>query len=196
MISRMKSSKSFVAAATMLLCGALSVAAPSRLRTVKRLSRPDEPVQILAVKMNGKPVVFGKSFMAKDDWLGGLTLVIKNVSERSVSWVNLDLGFHKPPDPGVRLVEHVTYGIGRWDEDKIRGGGPPLKPGETVEVPYSIEQYHSIREIMDGMAYPKSIPEVEVSVEQVIFADQPELMWIEGKMNEFHSPTGWRPVKP
>lgn len=196
MIRIMESSKSFVAAATLLICCASSFAAPPRLRTVKRLSRPNEPVQIIAVKVQGKPIKFAKSFMAKDDWLGGLTLVIKNVSAKPVSWVNLDLSFHKPPEPAVRLVERVTYGIGRWDEDKIRGGGPPLKPGETVEVLYSVEQYRSIREIMDGMAYPKSVAEVEVSVEQVIFADQPELMWIEGKMNEFHSPTGWRPVKP
>ena len=196
MISRVNSSMSFLAAAMLLICGASSFAAPSRLRTVKRLSRPDEPVQIIAVKVNGKPIVFGKSFVAKDDWLGGLTFVIKNVSKKSVSWVNLDLGFHKAPDPAVTLVEHATYGIGRWDEDKIRGGGPPLKPGETVEVLYSVEQYRSIREILDDMGYPKSIAGVEVSVEQVIFEDQPELMWIEGKMNEFHSPTGWRPVKP
>jgi hypothetical protein len=46
------------------------------------------------------------------------------------------------------------------------------------------------------MGYPRSIAQIEVSVDQVIFADQSELMWIEGTMNEFHSPTGWRPVKP
>ena len=63
-----------------------------------------------------------------------------------------------------------------------------MKPGETAEISYSPEQYQSIREILDGMNYPKSIPEIEMSVDQLIFADQPELMWIEGTMNEFHSP--------
>jgi hypothetical protein len=106
------------------------------------------------------------------------------------------LSFRKEKEPDVRLNDSVAYGIGRWDIDKLRGGGPPLKPGETAEVSYSLEQYDSIREILDGMGYPRSIKQIEASVDQVIFADRPELMWIEGTMNEFHSPTGWRPVKP
>jgi hypothetical protein len=122
--------------------------------------------------------------------------MIKNTSTKTVLWARVALQFRKPKKPDVRLNDFMTYGIGHWDIDKIRGGGPPLKPGDTAEVSYSLEQYRSTRDILDDMGYPQSIAQIEVRVDQVIFADQPELMWIEGTMNEFHSPTGWRPIKP
>ena len=199
MINRWKLLRRFAAIAFFLLCCVLTLAIPPRSRTVKRLSRPGEPVQIIAVKVKGKTVEFGKPFAAKNDWLGGLTLVIKNTSAKSVSWVRLDLSFHKERVPDVRLIEPVTYGIGRSDIEKLRGGAPPLKPGATAEVLYTVEQYQSIREIMDDMGYPKSVAEVEVSVEQVSFEGEPDVMWIEGKMNRWDAssrPSRWSPIQP
>jgi hypothetical protein len=195
MIPCWKSSLRLLAAVLVLTYTSLSFAAPPRNRIIKKVSRADEPVTIVSAKVKGKAVEFGKAFAGRNNWLGGVTFVIKNTSKKSVQWARVALGFRKNASE-VSLVDYMTYGIGRWDIDKIRGGGPPLKPGETAEVSYPWEQYQSVREILDGMGYPQSIAQIEVSVDQVIFADQPELMWIEGKMNEFHSPTGWRPVKP
>ena len=196
MIRCWKLSIHFIAIALVLFCSAWVFAIPPRQRTVKRLSRPNEPVEIIAVKVKGKAVEFGKAFAGTNNWLGGLTFVIKNTSAKSVSWARVALSFRKERAPKVNLSDFATYGIGRWDIDKLRGGGPPLKPGETAEVSYPWEQYQSIRDILDGMGYPRSIAQIEVSVDQVIFEDEPDLMWIEGKMNVFHSPTGWSPVKP
>lgn len=195
MITLRKPSLSLLVILVPLLNAPLALAVPPQKRIVNRLSRPNEPVQIIAVKVKGKAVAFGKPFVAKNDWLGGLTLVIKNTSPKSISWARVALGFRRK-ESVVRLNDYVAYGIGRWDIDKLRGGGPPLKPGETAEVTYPWEQYQSIRPDLDGMGYPQGISQIEVSVDQVIFEDQPELMWIEGKMNVFSSPTGWSPVKP
>lgn len=198
MVNDWKLLPSFSVIASVLLCCALTAAGPLGSRTVKKLSRPGAPVEIIAVKVKGKALKFGKPFAAKNDWLGGLTLVIKNTSAKSVSWVKLGLNFHKAKESKVRLVAPVIYGIGRSDLEKLRGGAPSLKPGETAEVLYPVDQYQSIREIMDGMGYPKSVAEVEVSVEQVSFEGEPDVMWIQGKMNreDYRSPTGWSPVKP
>jgi hypothetical protein len=196
MIGLGKASLSLPVIAIVLLCTTLTFAVPPRTRTIKKLSRQDEPVRVISVRVKSKAVQFGKSFKGTDDWLGGLNVVIQNTSAKSVSWARVALAFRQPKALGSTLNDFMTYGIGRWDIDKIRGGGPPLKPGETAEVSYSTEQYQSVREILDGMGYPRNIAEIQLSVDQVIFEDQPELMWIEGTMNEFHSPTGWRPVKP
>ncbi len=194
MIHRPQASLRLLAIVFVLTSASLASAVPPRSRTINRVSRTDEPVSIISVRVNRKAVEFGKAFAGRDNWLGGLTFVIKNTSAKSVSWARVALSFPHKESPA--LSDFMTYGIGRWDIDKIRGGGPPLKPGETAEVSYSWEQYQSVRDILDGMGYPKSIAQIEVSVDQVIFADQPELMWIDGKMNEFESPHGWRPVKP
>ena len=194
MITRPKPLLGFIAVVAFLF-STTALAVPPPKRTINKLSRPNEPVQIIAVKLKGKAIEFGKPFPGKNDWPGGLSFVIKNTSAKPVSWVRVALIFQKEKG-GLRLGDFATYGVGRWDEDKLRGGGPPLKPGETAEVIFSMEHYQSTRELMDGMGFPKSIAQLEVSADQVIFEDQPELMWIEGTMNEFQSPTGWRPVKP
>lgn len=195
MSSSWKLSLRLSAIALVLLCSILVFATPPRNRIVKKLSRPDEPVEIIAGSVKGKPVVFGQTFPGRDNWLGGLRFTIKNTSTKSVTWVKVALRFYKGSERGYGLVDPLTYGIGTSDIEKLRGGGPPLKPGETAEVSYSWEQYQSVRDILDGMAFPRSIAQVEVSVEQVNFGD-PDLMWIEGQMNKFQSPKGWVPVKP
>ncbi len=195
MINRSTLQLGSVAIAILLLSAALTLAVPPQRRTVHKLSHPGEPVEIIAIKAKGKAIKFGKPFPGKNDWPGGLSFVIKNTSTRSVSWVRVSLTFWKQKG-GERMADYVTYGIGRWDIDKIRGGGPPLKPGETAEVFYPVDQYQGARELMDGMGYPRSMAQIRVSADQVIFEDQPELMWIEGTMNEFQSPTGWKPVRP
>jgi hypothetical protein len=195
MISRFQLLLRFAALALVLICSMLASTAPLRLRTVSKLSRPAEPVEIVSGKVKGKPIVFGKPFNGSDNWLGGAKFVIRNRGTKPVTWVKVAFKFYKDKDRGYALHDFMTYGIGVTDIEKFRGGGPPLKPGETAEVSYPWEQYLSVRDILDGMGYPRSITQVEVSVDEVNFGDN-DLMWIEGQMKEFHSPQGWIPVKP
>lgn len=197
MISRLRLSLCFTALALVLLCTTAAFATPARKRTVSKLSRPNEPVELIAIRVKGKPVAFEKAFAGKDDWLGGLTLVIKNTSAKAVDWVRVALKFPKGKDAGY-LVDFVAYGIGRSDIEKFRGGGAPLKPGETAEVTYPCDQYQSLRANLDGMDYPKSITLLQVSVDKVSFEGEHEVMWIQGEIckEDYHSPTGWSPVKP
>ena len=195
MIGSRKSSRRFPVIADVLLCSSLLFAVPPRTRTVNKFSWPEAPVEIVGVIVRGKPVQFGKAFPERDRWIGDLTVRIKNVSSKRISWVRVVLTFLK--NDGSRLSDLMTYGIGRTDIEKLRGGGPPLKPGETAEVSYSWEQYQSVREILDGMGYPRSITMVEVGVDKVTFEAEPDVMWIEGKMNKQNpNGPGWIPLKP
>ncbi len=195
MIGRLQLPLRFTALALVLFCCMWAIAAPLRNRTVKRFSRPAEPVEVIAGSVKGKAIVFGKAFAGRDNWLGGLGFTIKNTSTKPVTWVKVALRFYKGDERGYGLVDPLTYGIGTSDIEKLRGGGPPLKPGETAEVSYSWEQYQSVRDILDGMGLPRSITQVEVSIDEVNFGDD-HLMWIEGEMKKFESPKGWIPVKP
>jgi hypothetical protein len=192
-----KSSLRFKIIAVILLGVTLVFAAPPRGRTVKKFSWPDAPVEIVGLMVKGKPVTFAKAFPTDDKWLGNLTVRIKNVSTRQVTWARVALKFLKQDEHGSQLTDLMTYGIGRTDVEKFRGGGPPLKPGETAVVSYSWEQYQSVREILDGMSYPRSVTKIELSVDEVIFENETNLMWIEGKMNKENTDRpGWSPIKP
>jgi hypothetical protein len=192
-----KSSLRFKIIAVILLGATLVFAVPPRSRIVKKFSWPDAPVEIVGVMVKGKPVTFAKAFPADDKWLGNLTVRIKNVSARQVTWARVALKFLQQDEHGSQLTDLMTYGIGRTDVEKFRGGGPPLKPGETAVVSYSWEQYQSVREILDGMSYPRSVTKIELSVDEVIFEGETNLMWIEGKMNKENTDRpGWSPIKP
>lgn len=197
MISRLQLSRRFAALALVILCSCLSIGTPVRKRIVTKLSRPNEPIELIAVKVKGKPVQFGKAFTGNNNWIGGLAVVVKNKSTKPVNWVKVAVSFHKDKYPDVRLVDSIIYGVGRSDIEKLRGGGPPLQPGETAEASYSLNLYKSVRPSLDGMGYPRSIAEVNLSVQQVSFVGEDEVMWIEGQMckEDYHSPTGWSPVK-
>ena len=197
MISRRRVSFHFTALALALVLTTLAFPSAPQKRIVKKLTRPNEPVQIVAVKMKAKPLEFGKPFAGRNDWPGGLSLVIKNASTKSVAWVKVALSFRRE-ESLVRLSDYVTYGIGSSDIEKLRGGGPPLKPEKSAVISYSSEQYQSTRDILDDLGYPQRIAEIEVSVEQVSFEGEPDVLWIEGKMNgkDSHSPRGWSPLKP
>lgn len=192
-------------AVIVILLFALHVpAGQSQDRFIRKFSRPDEPVEITAVKVRGKPRAFGKTFTADNDWIGSISITVKNVSSRNVRWLSVALDLPKdervrtstkgPPYYGLR--EPLVYGIGLSDEEKLRGGGPPLRPGESVEILYPAEIYKGLRELMDGMSYPKSVSLVVVSVEKVLFEGDEDVMWIEGKMNRrnYKDPRGWSPI--
>ena len=194
-----------IAVTITLLFPLLAPAHQSQERFIKRFSRPGEPVQIIAVKVRGKPVAFGKTFTADNDWIGGIALTVKNTSARKVRWIKVALDL--PKDEGVKtspkgppyygLREPLVYGIGLSDIEKMQGGGPPLNPGESVEILFPAENYADLRELMDGMSYPKSVGLVVVHVEQVLFEGDEDVMWIEGKMNRrnYKDPRGWSPIE-
>jgi hypothetical protein len=126
--------------------------------------------------------------LQRNDWLGGLTLVIKNTSAKTVSWVRLDLSFHRERELDVGLIEPCdlrdwTFGYRRSCEAErrrsnrrdrrgfVHGGAISEHPGK----------------LWTTWVYPKSVAKVEVSVEQVSFEGEPDVMWIEGKMNRWDS---------
>ena len=85
-----------------------------------------EVLEIIDVAVAGKSVEFGKSFNADDEWLKNLTVRIKNVSDRSISIVQLNL-FLPQIMPGGPMMS-LCYGCGGV------GDGQSIKPGDEVEM--------------------------------------------------------------
>jgi hypothetical protein len=72
MISGLQFSRRFCALSFILVGIPLTFAAPPRNRTIKKFSRPAEPVEVIAGAVKGKSIVFGKPFAGTDRWLGDL----------------------------------------------------------------------------------------------------------------------------
>ena len=85
-----------------------------------------EMVEITDVTAGGKSVTLGQSFEADDEWLKTLSVRIKNVSQVTISIVQMNF-FLPQLMPGGPLVV-LCYGCGDV------GKGETIDPGEEVEM--------------------------------------------------------------
>jgi hypothetical protein len=83
-------------------------------------------VEITDVTAGGKSVTLGQPFEADDEWLKTLSVRIKNVSQVSISKVQMNF-FLPQLMPGGPLVA-LCYGCGDV------GKGDPIDPGEEAEM--------------------------------------------------------------
>jgi hypothetical protein len=71
-----------------------------------------ESLEIVDITVGGKSITLGQSFVADDDWLKSLTVRLKNVSNNSISKVQLNL-FLTEIMPGGPLVTLFYGGEGQ-----------------------------------------------------------------------------------
>ena len=106
-----------------LACGLspfASTAQEQRERVIQRIALPNEPVEVLEVEVGGRAVKLNSVFTAGRDWLKGLKLKMKNVSEQPIVFAEIMI---KIPKSGT--MEH-PLGI------PVRYGQLPPPPGEAV----------------------------------------------------------------
>ena len=82
-------------------------------------------LEIMGVSVDGKPVKLGQNFAADDDWIEQLAFKVKNVSNVTISKVQMNL-FLLQIMPGGPLVS-FCYGCGPTV-------GKTISPGEEVEL--------------------------------------------------------------
>jgi hypothetical protein len=121
-------------------------------------TRPNDPLQIVGFKVDGKtvsPVANfmvegritrpGASFQATDEaWLRTSSVVVKNVSKRTVMGIWMTLFFPEINDGNATVTDHIQIGNVAFSEMYTISGGrlhdtdnPPflLSPGQTAEIP-------------------------------------------------------------
>lgn len=129
------------------------------------LERADEfgpPVEITLTKSDIGIIKPGKKFSAGEDWFKGLTVSVRNDSDRPITHLSLRLRFPRPKGQEVALdfVESLEYG-----ESPIPGAdgivptntARPVMPGESVELRLSDEDFYGVSEQLRASKYPSSI---------------------------------------
>ena len=131
------------------------------------------PVEVVAVKVKGEPVLPGRPFAADDDWLFGLTFRLKNVSDRPISYVEVSLQFQSAVGHQAksgRMVGPVANGCypGFPCRPDITGSSNEILPGETRDVGLR----PSPESLMSGLAQlgvSMPIRSAEYDVDSVLF---------------------------
>jgi hypothetical protein len=176
-------------AAALLVCALTCLQAraqESRLRVVRPApveAGRQSPVEVVSVRVKGAAVEAGRHFPAGDDWLRGLTLKLKNVSDRPVSYV--DISLHFPTVAGrenkmLQVTGPVAYGCfpGFPCRTDVSGSHAEILPGETREVELSEARYQGLIAALARTGAATPVESLEYGIDSVLF--DPDTKWSRG----------------
>jgi hypothetical protein len=167
-------------------------------REIKKLNWPKEPVKIGKLKAKGATVILGEKFRADDDWVKELTISIKNISEKTITYLEIELSFPRDKGAPEETDAHDRIIYGQYpalpgETATAHPDQPPIRPGNTVDV--VLRDYEGIRKFLNETHYPVSINRLEVSVGDLVFDNGTK--WSGGGLfrRDPDNPGGWIRIK-
>ena len=99
------------------------------------------PLELVEIKVAGRPVILGQAFDADESWLKNMTLLVKNVGSKPIIAFEVGGGLLAAVDEELPRYASFRYGIGwTWGKgfapEKEKAKGAVLKPGQIVELSY------------------------------------------------------------
>ena len=135
----------------------------------------DPPVKIRLVKSKIGVIETDKKISASDDWLKGLTIRVRNESDKIVTGLVISIQFRRPANQAkeLDLVAPIPYGRDPLasPEEAATATAEPILPGQTKDIALSDQAYDSLRSILDNLNYPASIRSVKLEVKIIGFQD-------------------------
>lgn len=166
-------------------------------RTLNQIKRTNEPLEILKLKVKGKNANFKEKFAGDDDWFRGLTVNVKNISSKTIIFIDLGIIFPKTEEVAqdAQASDHLLYGHYPplpGEKGTPHPDEPPLNPGDTATLVLS--DYEGTREFLNQIGKPQSIKEIQISIDEVVFAD--EIKWHAGQLmrRDPNDPNSWMPI--
>jgi hypothetical protein len=129
------------------------------------------PVDIGDFRVNGKSVKADEEFEADADWLGNLTFSLKNKSEKTITFVLVDLTFPETASATGSPVALHQIMLGLWPDSKAVRTPIRFGPGETTEVRLA-DQYEEIKSLLTLTASSIArVTRIVVRLQEVMFED-------------------------
>jgi hypothetical protein len=156
-------------------------------KVIKKMDFPNsagrEPIEILEITSNGKAVHFEESFI-DDYWLKDLTIKFRNVSDKTITYLNLNLRFPETASAGEPSGFPATYtlhyGLSRTQEKAGVSGAKSLKPGETDSVSLPTPSYAQLKQLVGTRRELSDLTTAYLTVITVYFDDG--MQWSAGDL--------------
>lgn len=186
---------SFVIAALTILCifalgankqspisGSTQAVEQAQERTIKQKSWGNEPVKVSKLKIKQKPVGFNQRFLSEDDWLKGMTVSLRNITDKTILFIALRVAvpITKTSVPEYEAAYNLYYGTDGRSPGAPAMPSKPILPGETVDIVLSEEDFNSINKLVNAENTSERIMQANVLIETVLFSDDTE--WHVGNM--------------
>jgi len=143
---------------------------PAKLIENESTESPADPLKVISITADGKPVKFNEKFAAKEDWLRGLTLELKNISEKEITYIHCDLDFPETASTGQMMAYQLTMGLWPGIDNKSRAPFS-LTPGSEVDIAFDDKRYADVARFINTRQPITSINRVTLRISFIIFAD-------------------------
>lgn len=154
-------------------------------RIIEVPSFSNEPVKISELRAKGRKVRVGEKFKDSHDWFKGLTIKIRNTSDKPVKYVSVLVSFPRPKEQKeagqLPFGEQLTYGFSPVDTRAAAGSSPTpsIPPGESIELVLSEKLFDEYTSVLKRLAFPDAIKRIELTLQEVGFEDG--LLWSGGE---------------
>jgi hypothetical protein len=118
----------------------------SAKRTVDERADPAEPIENLGIIRSGQLTKLSEQFDNGDDWLKGVSIRVRNKSDRTIVYVQTGLAFFETqPSGSILLFDALRYGRRPWVAEDASKSPLQLEPGATVDLPITDQTYNSLK---------------------------------------------------
>ena len=166
-------------------------------RAINIKDDPRSPVKIMNVHTKGRKVESNKPFVDDDDWLKGLTVDVRNDSDKTLTFLQLELFFPRSePDakkPGASFP--LDYGDDPFSYPSA-SVMPPLSvksisPGEHLGITLTDNRWSAMNALLIDTGFFVT-SKVEIRVNLIGFSDG--TAW-SGQMVQRNPKGGWMPAR-
>jgi hypothetical protein len=189
---------SILAFATAGMLGTLAFVMPpargsgqQRERTVQITTSKNQPVDIVAVKVKGASVEADKKFSSDSDWIKGMSVTLKNVSDKPVVYVTvLVLAYQEKDAKRMKTSDGRDMAVGTTlmygvrprlpGEPPLSYSATPLMPGQTTDLVLTETRCNELYSLLRRSDSSTDIPELDLRIEEVSFYGETETMWRNG----------------
>jgi hypothetical protein len=161
----------------------------------QNLRRPDQPIEIIELTTNGKVTKLNKEVDASEEWLKGLSLKIRNTSDKPI--VSFYLTFILPDtessgNPPLALPIH--YGASPPGAPRS-GIGEPLEPNSTIDISITDQMYAILKPKIESIMPLRNLNHLQVGLDLIIFDD--DTAWSAGELmrRDPNNPRRWVPIQ-
>ncbi|MDQ3908434.1 MAG: hypothetical protein M3268_08825 [Acidobacteriota bacterium] len=130
-----------------------------------------EVLAISEIRIAGQPVTPNRAFAAGEDWLRTLTVRVRNISAKPITYVQLNFGLPEAAYHAGGLGFSLQYGRDWTPPSAPVADVRPLLPGEERELSFTDETYESRLDYSRKMSGVTSFSRVRMGGASVQFAD-------------------------
>jgi hypothetical protein len=144
------------------------------------------PLEVVSIRSKGETIQSGRQFQGSDDWLAGLTLSVKNVSDKPISFIDVRLLLPASEGSGhknIWLPGVLKYGCwpgGRGHAPYALGSCEKIMPGRTQSIEITEETYKRMVDTFAELGICTPTAAAQFEIDAVAFDN--DTLWEHGSL--------------